>query len=145
MKKEKTAAQLLFMIKNLTTLFKHRKKNIGNTELVFHEDAIIDVTYCDAEGPEDPLGYVCKCKVNVYSNGIIQVLSKDNEILESIPISNIFMVSSINKYDPKHEIGVFMVTEDVNIRLVFHSTKQKNKYLNSLNTVFNTTAAPKKV
>lgn len=119
--------------------FKKKKKDnsmdIKNSNLLFYEKGIIDVTNFGAMSPEDSLGYMCSCIIIVSSDGTIRVCEYEDEnvIMETIVLKNVIrFCDNINNYDPSHRTKVSIMTEDHDFRLSFESVQVKERFVDTL-------------
>ena len=119
--------------------FKKKKKDnsmdIKNSNLLFYEKGVIDVTNFEAMSPEDSLGYMCGCIIIVSSDGTIRVCEYEDEnvIMETIVLKNVIrFCDNINNYDPSHLTEVSIMTEDHDFRLSFESVQVKERFVDTL-------------
>lgn len=115
--------------------YKVNSMGIMNSNFLFHEKGIIDVTDFAAMSPEDSLGYMCGCTIIVSSDGTIRVCEHEDEnvILETIAVENIIRFNdNINSYDPSRLTEVSLMTKDHGFHLSFESVKVKKRFADTL-------------
>ena len=106
-----------------------------DSNIVFQEYGIIDVTNFDAT-PENPeLGYLCGGIVTVLSDGEIvsHNANEGGELLEDFLASDLISVNSnINDFDPECMTEISLMTQDKNIRISFGDTEKKQSFVETL-------------
>ena len=115
------------------------KQSVKACEIVFQENGVIDVTNFNALTPEDSLGYMCGCEIQLYINGQLQINSCDEkrETLESFSILSIIKArNNIKYYDPMFSNTVSIITEEKRFDISFQSIEEKNSFWKSLTTVY---------
>ena len=113
---------------------------IGDSNFLFQEYGIIDVTNFDAT-PENPdLGYLCGGIVSVFSDGRIQIIdaNEGGEELESLHVYDLIrMNANINRYDPERKTEIALMTQEKSIRITFNDTKTKYRFAETLENLIN--------
>lgn len=111
--------------------------NSENSQIVFHEKGIVDVTNFDAKMGES-LGYLTGCTVFELSDGTILICEYENEdvIMETIDAASVIMFNdNINNFDPSHEKEVSVMTKSQDIRIEFESIEVKRRFANTFSAL----------
>ena len=106
-----------------------------NSNIVFKEYGIIDVTRFDAT-PENPeVGYVCGGFVTVLSDGriLIHDANEGRKLLEDFRVSDLIRVNThVNDDDSEYEKETALLKMDKSIRITFTEIEEKERFIEAL-------------
>ena len=105
---------------------------------VFQSRGILHVTNFEAETPDDPLGYLCGGRVQLFSDGdLILASEEDDRILETIHLADVITGSdTIRDYDPAFQTMASLMTMEKHIRIEFQSVEMKREFWNAVTAVY---------